>query len=67
MIDDEQDLFRVRRGCVGHIFILKEIGEKTPKKHRMYVDFIDLEKAYDMVNWKAIWQVRRIYDVVSKL
>ena len=29
LIDDEQGGFRVRRGCVGRIFTLKQIGEKA--------------------------------------
>ena len=36
------------RWCVGQIFILKQIGEKAgEEKCRVYVSFIDLEKAYD--------------------
>ena len=41
------------------------------KKHRrknvVYVGFMDLEKAYDMVNREALWQILRIYDVGGKL
>ena len=33
----------------------------------MYVGFIDLEKANDRVNRKALWQVLRMYDVDGKL
>ena len=47
MIDDEQFGFRADRGCVDQIFI-KQIGEK-----KVYVGFIDLEKAYDGVNRKT--------------
>ena len=37
--------------CVDQIFTLKQIGEKArEKKRRVYVGFIDLEKAYDRVN-----------------
>ena len=32
-----------------------------------YLDFIDLEKVYNRVNRKAVWQVLRIYDVGGKL
>ena len=33
----------------------------------MYVDFIDLKKAYDSVKREALWQVLRMYDVMGKL
>ena len=29
--------------------------------------FMDLEKAYDMVNKKTLWQVLRTYDVGGKV
>ena len=45
-IDDEQGGFRSGSGCVDQIFTLKLIGENTrEKKRRVYVGFIDLEKA----------------------
>ena len=37
------------------------------KNCRVYVSFMDLEKAYDMVNRGALWQVLRIYGVGGKL
>ena len=40
---------------------------KHKKKHSVYVGFRDLEKAYDRVNRKALWQVLRVYDVGDKL
>ena len=41
---------------MDQIFTLNQIGEKAQeKKHRVYVSFIDLEKAYDRVNRKALW------------
>ena len=46
---------------VNQIFTLKVIGEKArEKKRRVYVCFIDLEKAYDRVNREALWQVLRM-------
>ena len=42
---------RSGRGCVDQIFTLKQIGEKAKEnKCRVYVGFMDLEKAYDRVN-----------------
>ena len=64
LIDDEQGGFRAGRGCVDQIFTLKKIVEKArEKKHRVYVDFIDLEKSYDRVNREAFWEMLRKYDV----
>ena len=39
--------------------------ESTREKRRVYLSFIDLEKAYDRVIREALWQVSRMYDVVG--
>ena len=40
---------------------------RAPKeKQRVYIGFMDLEKAYNIVNREAFWQVLRMYDVDSK-
>ena len=53
MIDNEQGGFREGKGHIDKIFTLRQIGEKTQeKKCRVYVGFIDLEKAY---NREALW------------
>ena len=68
LIVDEQRSFREWRGCVNQIFTLKQICEKArEKKCRVYVPFVDLEKAYDRINREALWQVLRMYDVGGKL
>ena len=68
MIDDEEGCFRAGRECVDQIFTLNQIGEKAQeKKCRVYVGFIDLEKVYNRVNRKALWQGLRMYDVGGKL
>ena len=59
---------RTGRRCVNQIFNLKQIGEKArEKKGGVYVGFMDLEKAYDRINRKSLWQVLRMYDVGDKL
>ena len=63
LIDHEHRGFRAGRGCVDQIFTMKQIGEKAQKKkHRVYMSFMDLDKAYNRANMKALWQVLRIYD-----
>ena len=67
LIDNGQGGFRAGRRCVDHIFTFKQISEKArEKKRRVYVGFIDLEKAYDRVNREVLWQVLRMYDVEGK-
>ena len=67
-IDDEQEGFRAGSECVDHIFTVKEIVEKGQEnKCRVYMGFMDLEKAYDKVNREALWLVLRMYDVGGKL
>ena len=51
------------KGILDQIFTLKKIGERArEKKRKVHVDFMDLEKAYDRVNWEALCQVLRMYD-----
>ena len=41
LVDDMQGGFRVERGYVGQIFMLKQIGEKAREKNnRVYMGFI---------------------------
>ena len=68
LIDDEQGGFRAGRGCGDQIFAIKQIGEKARESEcRVYVGFMDLEKAYDRVISEALCQVLRMHDVGGKL
>ena len=59
---DEQGGFRVGRGCTDQIFTVKQIVEKVIEKDKkVYMAFVDLEKANDYVNrgscgrhWKSM-------------
>ena len=53
-------MFGSDRGCVNQIFTLREVSEKEYKKQRVYVGFMELEKAYDRVNREALWHLLRI-------
>ncbi len=37
------------------------------KRKKLYAAFMDLEKAYDRVDWLALWEVLKIYGVRRKL
>ncbi|KAK3893161.1 hypothetical protein Pcinc_003002 [Petrolisthes cinctipes] len=67
-VSEEQGGFRKGRGCVDQIFALKSIVEKyIGKGKKLYAAFMDLEKAYDRVDRKAMTEVLRIYGVGGPL
>ena len=40
------------------MFLIKEMGERFVNKNKsLYVTYMDLEKAYDRVDRKAMWHV----------
>ena len=61
MIDDDQGCFRVRKGYVDETSTQNKIGEKArEKKRRVYVNFIDLEKAYGKVSRETAASVENV-------
>ena len=47
----EQEGFRVGRGCVDQVFVVRQVVEKTIEKDKeAYMAFVDLEKTYDDVS-----------------
>ena len=66
---DEQEGFRSGRGCIDQIFAVKQIFvEKTIEKDKkVYMAFVDLEKAYDNVSREKLWKVLDEYGVKGKL
>ena len=51
---DEQREFRAGRGCVGQVFVVRQVVEKTTEKDKeAYMAFVDLEKAYDDVSRRS--------------
>ena len=54
----------MKKGVLDQIFTLKQIGEEArEKKRRRYVDFIDLEVAYDRLIRKLCGEVLRMHNV----
>ena len=68
IIGEEQGGFLEGRGCVDQIYTVKTMIEKyIGKRKKLYAAFVDLEKAYDRVDRKALWDVLKIYGVGGKL
>ena len=68
VIGEEQCGFRKGRGCVDQIFVVRQICEKALAKGMdVFWAFMDLEKAYDRVDRKALWEVLQIYGIGGKL
>ena len=65
---DEQGGFRAGRGCNDQIFAVKQLVEKTNEKDKkIYMAFVDLEKAYDNVSREKLWKVLDEYGVKGRL
>ena len=53
---------------MDQIFTVKMLTEKyLVKGRKLYAAFMDLEKAYDRVDWKSLWDVLKIYGVGGQL
>ena len=67
-VGEEQSGFRKGRSCADQIFVLRQLCEKMKEKgKRVWVAFMDLEKAYDRVDRDALWQVMRIYGIGGRV
>ena len=60
-IDDFQFDFVPGRGTTDAIFVEKQLQEKYLSNKRLYMAFVDLEKAFDGVPQKVIrWALRKL-------
>ncbi len=53
---------KVVKSCVNQIFVAIKmlVAEYLGKDKKLYATFMDLEKAYDRVDRKALWNVLKI-------
>ncbi len=67
-VSDEQGGFRKGKTCVDQIFVIKMLMEEyLGKDMKLYAAFMDLEKAYDRVDRKALWNVLKISGMRGQL
>ena len=65
---EEQAGFRRERGCIDHIFTLRNIIEQSTEWERtLHVNFVDFAKAFDCVHRHSLWKILRAYGIPSHL
>lgn len=63
MVGEEQCSFQRGKGCGDQIFALWQLGEKICEKGKsVYMYFVGLEKTYDRVNRKGVWEILKMYE-----
>ena len=59
---------RVGRGCIDQVFAVRQVCEKYQANGKeVFFAFMDLEKAYDKIDWHGMWQMLKMYGVGGKL
>ena len=65
---DEQYGFRLNRSCADLIFNLRVLTEESREWHsKLYIIFIDYEKAFDSVDRTSLWKILFYYRIPSKI
>ena len=60
--------FRMRRGCVAKVCVMKQISKNCITKGKsLHVAYMDLKKAYDRVDRTAVLRVLNMYGVKGML
>ena len=68
MVYKEQAGFRSKRSKTKRIFILRNILERANEwRTRLYVHFVDFEKAFDSVHRESFWKIVRSYGTPHKM
>ena len=68
LLGEIQDGFRRGRRAEDNLFMLERLIEMVKgRKDDIFVAFLDIEKAYDQVNRKKLFEVMRCYGVHENL
>ena len=64
----EQAGFRVGRGTIDQLFVIRQLAEKYYEKNKtLYNNFMDYRQAFDSVWQQGLWQVLRNYGIPEGL
>lgn len=64
----EQAGFRSGRGCIDHIFTLRNIIEQSIEwQNKLVLNFIDFRRAFDSIKRSCLWAILRAYGVPFKI
>ena len=65
---DEQHGFRPNRSCADLIFTLRLLTEESREwRSKIYMIFIDFEKAFDSVDRQSLWKILLHYGIPEKI
>ena len=68
LLCETQGGFRSGRGCMDQVFSLRNIVEKhLALGQRVFCSFVDLERAFDKVVRKELWDILPEYGINGKL
>ena len=68
-LEDNQCGFKPNRGCCDQLFSTKILMQRAIEFNKpIYFCFIDLQRAYDTVNRKALWEIlAKSFDIPAKI
>ena len=68
LLRKEQAGFRAKKGCIDHIFSLRNIIEQCIEwQNKIIINFVDFEKAFDNLNRDNIWEIMKSYGIPDKI
>ena len=68
ILRQEQSGFRKGRGCIDHITVLRNVIEQSTEwQRKLYILFVDYQKAFDSLHRESLWKLLRAYGVPQKI
>ncbi|KAF2344229.1 Reverse transcriptase domain [Trinorchestia longiramus] len=68
VLGEEQNDFRRDRHCEDNLFVVSEIIERKKKENKkVYLAFLDIEKAYDRVDRRRLLDVQGNIGFIEKI